>query len=62
MEDVDKEESIFQVFASAVVPSLGRVSMTSLTLLFSFPSMNGFHEEYNASVANSSLNNKQIYC
>lgn len=34
--------------------------MTSLTLLLSLPSMKGFHEEYSASEASSSLNNKQI--
>ena len=33
--------------------------MTSLTLLLSLPSIKGFHEEYSASEASSSLNNKQ---
>ena len=48
-----------QDFFSVDGTLLGWVSMTSLTLLLSLLSMKGFHEEYSASEASSSLNNKQ---
>lgn len=47
------------VFAREVFASLVEVSMTSFILLFSFPSMKGFHEQYRASEASSSLEKKK---
>lgn len=60
MKEQRSIEDNIQVLAYVVDTSLGWVSMTSFTLLLSaFPFMKGFHEEYSASEANSSLNNKQ---